>query len=72
MITIEFTYEEIAEVLGCTKKTVYNKMKGKSDFTMSELLKLTQYFQEREKDDTINVVKTIVVIKTKQIELKGD
>lgn len=34
--------KELAEILNLSQKTVYNKLKGKSEFTLSEILKVQE------------------------------
>lgn len=36
--------KEIAEALGISQKAVYNKMSGRTDFTVTEIIKLRDTF----------------------------
>lgn len=40
----KITKKEIAKAIGISQKTLFNKLNGKTDFTMSEMMKIRDTF----------------------------
>lgn len=50
-------YKEISNVLGISTKTFYNKYNGNTEYTLSEILKLLDFFNDSFDDLIVKILK---------------
>lgn len=50
-------YKEISKVLGISTKTFYNKYNGNTEYTLSEILKLIDFFNISFDDLIVKILK---------------